>query len=296
MLVDFSPLLGETGSALDQTYLSLHERSIYHTIPMMGGVRKQQWLQSYNVIGKSHRSPSLRKTNICTATNIAASSETILNLAYLYHAAKLSKNVAAEFPDLDYLTQRQSIAHLFLGSLPTTRQQLAIRHLAARGISPASIARGRKSGNVKQKVAASRRDFKSLSDYVRATTDLAGRTLQPSNAITNPGMRLERLVEVYLARRQSRPGPRRNLTWLQKLHIGILALAEDEGYMNFDVVRLVLRGQDLLCEIRAMCKRDAPSIYRQDLFTEDTELGDFLGAMFAMPWENTRLGERRVIC
>jgi hypothetical protein len=146
----------------------------------------------------------------------------------------------------------------------------------------------RKIRNVKQHVAASRRDFKSLSDYVRATTNLAGRALQPSNAMTNPGMRLERLVEVYLARRQSRPGPGRNLTWLQKLHIGTLALADDEDYMNFDVVPFVQRGQDLLCEIRAMCKRDVPSMYRQDLFAGDNELGDFLGAMFAMPWENNK--------
>jgi hypothetical protein len=116
MLVDFSPLLGEKGSALAETYLSLHERSIYHTVPMMGGLRKQQWLQSYNVIGKSHRFHLCpRKTNVCTATNIAASSETILNLAYLYQAAKLSKHLAAEFPDLDYMIERQSIEHFFLG-------------------------------------------------------------------------------------------------------------------------------------------------------------------------------------
>jgi hypothetical protein len=101
-------------------------------------------------------------------------------------------------------------------------------------------------------------------------------------------MRLERLVEVYLARRQGRPAQGRTLTWLQKLHIGTLALGEDEVYMIFDVVPFVQRGQDLLCKIRAMCKRDAPSMYRQDLFAGDNEPGDLLGGMFSMPWENNK--------
>jgi hypothetical protein len=271
--VDFSSGLGENGNQLAGDCLSDDERPIYRMVPMMTGLRENQWQQQVNEI----------------ATNTAARMESALNLAHFYNAAKISKALdpATSFPDMDYIIERQSKEYWIVGGLPTSRQEAAAKQLSARGLPPSASAPRRKSIAPK---LATKRTFRPLSDYVVATTTSQNGILKASPAMKNPGIRVENLVAAHLGRRDDTDASEKqcDLSWVQKFQLYTEAMIQDELDIAFDPVPFSQRARVFLQDIRDMCKRDAPDVYRAELFAKDEELGDFLGAMLAMPWQNNR--------
>jgi hypothetical protein len=274
--VDFSSGLGEKGNQLAGDCLSDYERSIYRMVPMMIGLREKQWQQQVNEI----------------TTNTAARMESALNLAHFYNAAKISKALdpATSFPDMDYIIERQSKEYWFVGGLPTSRQEAAAKQLSARGLSPAESApKMNRRKNIVPKLAT-KRTLRPLSDYLVATTMSQHGILKASPAMKNPGIRVENLVAAHLALRDDPVAPEKqcDLSWVQKVQLYTEAMVEDELHIAFDPVPFSERARVFMQDVRDMCKREAPDVYRAELFAKDEELGDFLGAMLAMPWQNNR--------
>jgi hypothetical protein len=106
----------------------------------------------------------------------------------------------------------------------------------------------------------------------------------------NPGIRVGNLVAAHLGRRDDTDASEKqcDLSWVQKFQLYTEAMIQDELDIAFDPVPFSQRARVFLQDIRDMCKRDAPDVYRAELFAKDEELGDFLGAMLAMPWQNNR--------
>ena len=210
-----------------------------------------------------------------------------MNIAHLENAARQSGHLPADVPflDLDLVIDRQGESHVFVGGRADKREDVAARHLYARGLSLTAAAP--RLGTGRSQTLGKKRYFKPLSFNVEATAETVNGNLQSSDTLQNVGTRIQRVVKTYLDHIESAsPGQKpRSFLPLAMLQIYTQAQEADEIYLRFDSISLSKSCQHLLRRIRDMCKTEAPAVYPMYLFSKEDELGDFLGAVFARPYD-----------
>jgi hypothetical protein len=108
-----------------------------------------------------------------------------------------------------------------------------------------------------------------------------------TQAAANVGLRMAQVVKQYIEREHGAESPKakQSLTALATLEAYGKALEADEFRLRFDSLSASIRFNKLLADLRDICKEQSDQAYDRQLFPKDTELGEFLGAIFSMPYD-----------